>query len=468
MEPERPIEKLLRAAASKRRDEAGDPLEIHPATRRLLQSEVSRRFNRGANVPGTFFSRLARFCPGFAWNMTVLAGLLVAASLMLPATNQRGQPVSFAKMSQKPAGQAAGGSGSLAGGAPAPASSDLVAAEGNKSFANGETDRSTLSNEQLTREARRPSSAEAQTPTPAEPSLSLGDKTMPAPSASRGLAGRGELAKSVAENETVAAAPPAAQAQAAPSTLRFGLAQNAPIPSSIPPPPGTASVTGGLAPSMAKDDRSYQSLSAAPTGAVPALLADDARDRKSVADNLKKSKAAEAQTSQRFYQEAPSNSANVSDNLSVPYPVLASFEVVRMGSGVVVVDSDGSRYSGTIQRPTSAKEVRPDSSNSLRQEALALKLEQPSPILAVREVVFFRVAGTNRSLKQEVVFTGQILSVTNLNSSPASLLQRGAALRPAQTSAPNPSAALETRVSGEVRIGGQLPIPVKARPLKTD
>jgi hypothetical protein len=215
---------------------------------------------------------------------------------------------------------------------------------------------------------------------------------------------------------------------------------------------------------MAKDD---QSLSAAPAGAVPTLLAD-ARDRKPLADNPKKGKAAEAQTSQRFYQEAPANSANVSDNLSMPYPVLASFEMVRIGSGVVVVDSDGSRYSGTIQPPASAKEVRPDSSNSLRQEALALKLEQPSPTLAVREVVFFRVAGTNRSLKQEVVFTGQILSVTNLNSSPANLLQRGAALRPAQTYAPNPSAALETRVSGEVRIGGQMPITVKARPLKTD
>jgi hypothetical protein len=43
-EPERPIEKLLRAAAQKRRDEAGGRFELHPANRRLLQGEVTRTF----------------------------------------------------------------------------------------------------------------------------------------------------------------------------------------------------------------------------------------------------------------------------------------------------------------------------------------------------------------------------------------------------------------------------------------
>jgi len=42
MEPERHIEKLLRAYAKKRRAQAGDPLRLHPATRRLLQGEVAR------------------------------------------------------------------------------------------------------------------------------------------------------------------------------------------------------------------------------------------------------------------------------------------------------------------------------------------------------------------------------------------------------------------------------------------
>jgi hypothetical protein len=42
MEPERKIEKLLRAYARKRRAQAGDPLTLHPATWRLLQGEAAR------------------------------------------------------------------------------------------------------------------------------------------------------------------------------------------------------------------------------------------------------------------------------------------------------------------------------------------------------------------------------------------------------------------------------------------
>src|ERR1041385_9364048 len=42
MEPERKIEKWLRAFTKKRRADAGD-FKLHPAARRLLQNEVSRR-----------------------------------------------------------------------------------------------------------------------------------------------------------------------------------------------------------------------------------------------------------------------------------------------------------------------------------------------------------------------------------------------------------------------------------------
>jgi len=42
MEEERKIEKWLRACAKKRRAQAGESFEIHPATRRLLQGEIAR------------------------------------------------------------------------------------------------------------------------------------------------------------------------------------------------------------------------------------------------------------------------------------------------------------------------------------------------------------------------------------------------------------------------------------------
>ncbi|MFO1475805.1 MAG: hypothetical protein U1F98_04035 [Verrucomicrobiota bacterium] len=46
MEPERDIEKQLRAMARERRESAGDDFELHPATRRLLQGEVARAYPR--------------------------------------------------------------------------------------------------------------------------------------------------------------------------------------------------------------------------------------------------------------------------------------------------------------------------------------------------------------------------------------------------------------------------------------
>src|ERR1041385_4519628 len=56
MNDERPIEKLLRRYARKRRDEAGAPLELHPATRRRLQGEVVRQFPKPATERGGSFA----------------------------------------------------------------------------------------------------------------------------------------------------------------------------------------------------------------------------------------------------------------------------------------------------------------------------------------------------------------------------------------------------------------------------
>ena len=51
-EPERDIEKTLRAYAKKRREEAGAPAEMHPATRRLLQGEVARLRGKAQDKSG--------------------------------------------------------------------------------------------------------------------------------------------------------------------------------------------------------------------------------------------------------------------------------------------------------------------------------------------------------------------------------------------------------------------------------
>ena len=90
-EPERPIEKLLRAAAKRRRDEAGAPLELHPATRRLLQGEVARTFTKPKRETRSFAEALGQLWPRLAWGMAILAVLVVAGYMLLPVTS-KGKP----------------------------------------------------------------------------------------------------------------------------------------------------------------------------------------------------------------------------------------------------------------------------------------------------------------------------------------------------------------------------------------
>src|SRR5437667_2602275 len=94
MDNERPIEKLLRRYAKKRRDDpAARGVELHPATRRLLQGEVSRQFKvRGARGqvsgsspdPSHLTPRtLTNLWPGLVWALPVLVALGVGTWVLL-------------------------------------------------------------------------------------------------------------------------------------------------------------------------------------------------------------------------------------------------------------------------------------------------------------------------------------------------------------------------------------------------
>src|SRR5215831_5546206 len=95
MDPERPIEKLLRQAAQARRAEAGPPQELHPANRRMLQSEVARKYASAAPPAKRSFFEL--FMPRLAWAAAVIVGLGLAAALMLPRESPRQSEMLLAK-----------------------------------------------------------------------------------------------------------------------------------------------------------------------------------------------------------------------------------------------------------------------------------------------------------------------------------------------------------------------------------
>ena len=49
-DPNDKMEELLKAFAQKRREQSGAPFELHPATRKLLQAEVDRLYERWAEL----------------------------------------------------------------------------------------------------------------------------------------------------------------------------------------------------------------------------------------------------------------------------------------------------------------------------------------------------------------------------------------------------------------------------------
>src|SRR5689334_3745508 len=95
-EPERPIEKELRTYAEKRREQAGAPLELHPATRRLLQGEVVRRFGQRPRRPRSFFDLLAGLWPRALWVRAVLGVVVILTAILIPALN-KSNPTRVAK-----------------------------------------------------------------------------------------------------------------------------------------------------------------------------------------------------------------------------------------------------------------------------------------------------------------------------------------------------------------------------------
>ena len=74
-EPDNRMDDLLKAYAKKRRDEAGEPLEMHPATRRLLQAEAAKLQPKAPEQSKSWFSPLLMFWPRYAFAAALFAVL---------------------------------------------------------------------------------------------------------------------------------------------------------------------------------------------------------------------------------------------------------------------------------------------------------------------------------------------------------------------------------------------------------
>ena len=100
--------------------------------------------------------------------------------------------------------------------------------------------------------------------------------------------------------------------------------------------------------------------------------------------------------------------------------VLANFNVTQTGNRIRIVDGDGSVYDGVLLAEEDSKK-----SKALAVEALSKKAGEDGGKLAFKEVAaaasrqqdsqnfFFRAAGTNLSLRQNVAITGQFMNAAS-------------------------------------------------------
>src|SRR6266516_5881597 len=85
-DPNSNVEDQLAAWARYRREQAGAPFELHPATRKLLRDEIARtypkRSEEPAARPGGWFKML---WPRFALAGSLCVALVVLAGILLPS-----------------------------------------------------------------------------------------------------------------------------------------------------------------------------------------------------------------------------------------------------------------------------------------------------------------------------------------------------------------------------------------------
>ena len=494
-EPERPIEKLLRDAARKRRDAAGAPFELHPATRRLLQGEVARRFAKPQREARSLALLVAHLWPRFAWGLSILAVLGVAVWLLLPAMRgnkpeallARNQPASQAMPAKQPLPPAPT-SPAVAPPPPAetPPMNQEAAAYADKSQAEprGSARQLRAEEKQLAKDAVR------------EPSPGKGvDELLPA-AAPQGADRKRAAASEVAALGAARPQGPVGTVSGAYDERRYGVAPQPAPPASLPAapaaPPPVASTVAAASPVAADESMKVTADSAgqpayaykSPPGSATANRRKSAPAvtdglAKSIALGLKEDKS--FSVAQRFTQVAAGSKkkAALADEPAPAQPVLASFQVEQTGSELRVVDADGSVYTGYVQVAAAARPAR-----TVRLEAPAAAPAARAPKDAVedrsaarldsdqlaRQTYYFHVTGTNRSLHKNVVFTGNLLPATPATASapPITNLSAGTGLGGSQTRSTRQLALplQNSRISGKVAIGNAKAVEISAEPAR--
>lgn len=407
MPEERDIEKQLRAAAAKRQAEAGTPFELHPVNRRALQDEVRR--TRG---PAPAPRRRSWLTLGLGWpRFATLTSLLAVAFLGVWITWQNlRKPVTVTSLS-----------------------------------ARGETartsDRALAANESKSAMPDRDRKLE-----PASPTVTVASGKADAFSSAEQLVAAGAtnwvldlpaskdkkptLAKhteTLAMTPAPAMPPPAAMPAPVPAPTLPATAPELPAPpvasapvltdATLPTLPPVTAPTSALATPEIQQVQAYQNNMVIAGGRVDTLDTSDAGVHGARA--LQSEGAVRAQfTGDQTRSSAPAATTGT---------LLTSFKVEQNGDQLRIVDHDGSVYTGNwtpapSPGSTNAPALYADygavaAPTQLHDQVKNLPADAVSPpantfTYAMAQQNFrFAATGTNRSLQQNVVLSGEIVAL---------------------------------------------------------
>lgn len=471
MNEERPIEKLLRRYAKKRREEAGAP-ELHPATRRLLQGEVARQFPKpSAPKKTSFVQMLKAWLPRLGWSTALIVVFGVVAVTVFKgnkasnfASRSAGtSPVELAKnepapeptISQPaerdaesrkqlaatpPASAAAPAFGPTRTDVPAPAPSSAVLADEAKAFREVKPlEEATGGVKSQSRQADKDTFANKGV-------VTLDGRGAPQPSA-RSRTDSQELASIARRSSPELRAEPSQStgniADAKASSEKLGFADAALANRTIAPSVNSNLFAGGSVGDRASGQGTFYQRS------ETALKAQNISQAYANTESTKRFKA----------------SGDVQFNA-----VLENFRIEQAGNQLRVIDGDGSTYLGTITPTTLTKaKMETKGAEQLKKDAEALApraLTTDSSQAQLGRAYLYRVSGTNRTLNQHVEFSWNFVPTNTVLMQEASRLNGKIEGEKSNELQLLPSMLQNSEVSGEIKLDATRSLRIQATPVK--
>jgi hypothetical protein len=468
MEPEQPIESVLKAAAEKRRSQIGESFRLHAADRRLLQDEVSRTFSsrdKKSSGGSAFLAGLrGPLWPGVGWTFGVLAGVVAAALLMWPASRSPDTQLAYVKESAerdrdfKPELRQSDSRSEIAANRVAPKASAVDRKNLSEPAAklSGAAKPATALDDINGDVAAAGSKSQVLTKSSAgEDELKIANAEMPAPAAPPGE--RFSSADSV--NTPARSYQFKKDSEERSKTLSAQAAVAAPAarPSGSTAASGLASALNqtralGLQRDQSNANRKLTDQSAATFG--------EARDKalqtsSFYLESLAGSRSPSADR-QRFTQVAASSDGAAEKGREIG--LMQTFDVQYSGNQVQIIDQDGSTYSGELITPVPAAArlavarrapILSTAKSETIEKQNAPTLRSPTNDLVAYA---FTVSGTNRTLNEKVILTGDIFLPTVTNHG---LLGDLSGIGGGS----NPPAAIlplkNSKISGDARVGNQ-------------